>query len=92
MNPDFNETQHQKPHNKLKNAQIPLMENKLSLELKLGGGFASSPMAALKYLMSLNALVMKSFRVTVTGWLTKPVRVRAERPVLSLRTLKKPML
>ena len=23
MNPDFNETQHQKPHNKLKKAQIP---------------------------------------------------------------------
>ena len=38
MNPDCYETQHQKPHNKLKKAQIPLMENKLSLELKLGGG------------------------------------------------------
>ena len=38
MNPDCYETQHQKPHNKLKKAQIPLRENKLSLELKLGGG------------------------------------------------------
>ena len=38
MNPDFYETQLQKPHNKLKKAQIPLRENKLSLELKLGGG------------------------------------------------------
>ena len=38
LNPDFYETQHQKPHNKLKKAQIPLRENKLSLELKLGGG------------------------------------------------------
>ena len=38
LNPDCYETQHQKPHNKLKKAQIPLGENKLSLELKLGGG------------------------------------------------------
>ena len=38
LNPDFYETQLQKPHNKLKKAQIPLRENKLSLELKLGGG------------------------------------------------------
>jgi len=38
LNPDCYETQHQKPHNKLKKAQIQLRENKLSLELKLGGG------------------------------------------------------
>ena len=38
LNPDFYEPQLQKPHNKLKKAQIPLRENKLSLELKLGGG------------------------------------------------------
>ena len=38
LNPDFYETQLQKPHNKLKKAQIPLRENKLSLELGAAGG------------------------------------------------------
>ena len=33
----LNEKQPQKPHNKLKKAQMTLRENKLNLELKLGG-------------------------------------------------------
>ena len=37
LSPDFYETQPQKPHNKLKKAQMTLRENKLSFELKLGG-------------------------------------------------------
>ena len=33
----LNEKQPQKPHNQLKKAQMTLRENKLNLELKLGG-------------------------------------------------------
>ena len=33
----LNEKQPQKPHNKLEQAQMTLRENKLNLELKLGG-------------------------------------------------------
>ena len=37
LNPDFYETQPQKPHNKLKKAQMTLREKRLRPELKLGG-------------------------------------------------------
>ena len=37
LNPDFYETQPQKPHNKLKKAQTTLREKRLRPELKLGG-------------------------------------------------------
>ena len=37
LNPDFYETQPQKPHNKLKKSQMTLREKRLRPELKLGG-------------------------------------------------------